>query len=112
MTAKTARSPIRITRILAPAIVAVLSCAATRAFAAGAGMPWEGPLMQLVSSLTGPVAKAIGIFAIAACGVGLAMSEGGHGARKIIGVLLGVCILFTAGTFGVSFLGFSGGLAP
>ena len=34
------------------------------AFASSAGMPWEGPLSTVVRSLTGPVAKAIGVAAI------------------------------------------------
>jgi hypothetical protein len=34
---------------------------APAAFASSAGMPWESPLQRLVQSLTGPVAKGIGI---------------------------------------------------
>ena len=100
MTAKSARRMIRNSRRLyIPSLVGFLCCIADRAFAAGAGMPWEGPIMQIVSSLTGPVAKGIGIVAIAGSGFGLAMSEGGHGARKIIGLVLGLSILFTAATW-------------
>jgi type IV secretion system protein TrbC len=67
--------------------------------------------MQLVSSLTGPVAKGIGIVAIAAAGLGMALSESGHAMKKFIGIILGLSIAFTAGSFGISLLGFSGGLA-
>ena len=40
---------------------------ATPAGAAGGGtaMPWEGPLTTVMQSLSGPVAKAVGIIAIA-----------------------------------------------
>ena len=111
MTAKAARKMIRNTRhFYIPSLAVFLCCIADRALAAGAGMPWEGPIMQIVSSLTGPVAKGIGIVAIAGSGFGLAMSESGHGVRKIIGLVLGLSILFTAATWGVSFFGFSGGL--
>ncbi len=89
----------------------ILVCIGDRAFAASAGMPWEGPIMQLVSSLTGPVAKGIGIVAIAAAGLGMALSESGHAMKKLIGIILGLSIAFTAGSFGISLLGFSGGLA-
>jgi type IV secretion system protein VirB2 len=100
-------------RHLAAAACAALVCAAGRcAFAASAGMPWEGPLQQIVASLTGPVAKAIGVAAIVITGLGMAISEGGHGHRKIIGLILGLSIVFTAGNFILPFLGFSGGLAP
>ena len=30
---------------------------ASPAFAGGSGMPWEGPLQQIVDSFTGPVAQ-------------------------------------------------------
>ena len=33
------------------------------------GMPWEGPIQQLVASLTGPVAKGVGIVAIVGLGL-------------------------------------------
>jgi type IV secretory pathway VirB2 component (pilin) len=45
----------RILRIAAFGL-ALLACA-TPAYAAGSGMPWEGPLEQIVDSITGPVAR-------------------------------------------------------
>ena len=47
--------------------------------AAGAGtaMPWEGPLDTIMQSLSGPVAKAVGIIAIVLTGLGFAFAEGG-----------------------------------
>ena len=85
----------------------------TRSYAAIAGggnqpLPWEGPLNQVLVSMTGPVAKALCILAIVAFGFGFAFSEGG-GLRRILGLLLGVSIAVTATTFGVSFFGFDGG---
>ncbi len=88
-----------------------LALASGTAHAASAGMPWEGPLNQLVSSLTGPVAKAVGVFAIVGVGVGMAFSEGGSGMRKVLWVVLGLTIAFSAATWGLSFMGFSGGLS-
>src|SRR5206468_12491732 len=79
-------------------------------FAASAGMPWESPLQKLVQSLTGPVAKAIGIAAIVITALGMAMSEGGHTMKTFIKILFGLSIAFTAGTFGLQLVGFSGGL--
>ena len=112
MTTKAARQMFRTPRtIFTGLLAAILLCIADRAFAASAGMPWEGPIMQLVSSLTGPVAKGIGIVAIAAAGLGMALSESGHAMKKFIGIILGLSIAFTAGSFGISLLGFSGGLA-
>src|ERR1022692_2718187 len=65
MNTKTARTIICNSRFLfITTLAGILSCIADRAFAASAGMPLEGPIMQLVASLTGPVAKGFGIVAI------------------------------------------------
>jgi type IV secretion system protein TrbC len=93
------------------ALIAITLFVATPAFASSAGMPWEGPLSRLVQSLTGPVAKAIGVFAIVAVGFGMAFSEGGSGMRKVLWVVLGLAISFSAASWGLSFMGFSGGLS-
>ena len=76
----------------------------------GGGMPWEGPLQQLLTSLTGPVSQVIGAVAIIGLGVGIAFSEGGSMMRKALWVVLGLAIAFNAVSWGLSFLGFSGGL--
>jgi type IV secretory pathway VirB2 component (pilin) len=76
----------------------------------GGGMPWEGPLNQLLDSLTGPVSRVIGAVAIIGLGVGLAFSEGGSMMRKALWVVLGLAIAFNAVSWGIGFLGFSGGL--
>ena len=89
----------------------VFSLLARSASAASAGMPWESPLSQLVSSLTGPVARAVGVFAIIAVGFGMAMSEGGSALKKAPWVVLGLAIAFSAASWGLSFMGFSGGLS-
>lgn len=92
-------------------VVTLLAFYASPAWASSAGMPWEGPMSRIVQSLTGPVAKAIGVFAIVGVGLGLAFSEGGSGMRKVLGVVLGLAITFSAATWGLSFMGFSGGLS-
>jgi type IV secretory pathway VirB2 component (pilin) len=79
------------------------------AHAAGSGMPWEGPLTQILDSLTGPVAKVIGTLAIVACGIGMAVSEGGSSVRKFTMVVFGLSIAFTAASFFLPMFGFAGG---
>lgn len=99
-------------RLLPPVLVPVLVLAsAAPALAASAGMPWEGPLEKLLTSLTGPVAKAVGVFSIVGLGFGIAFSEGGSGLRKALWVVLGLAIAFSATSFFLSFMGFSGGLS-
>jgi type IV secretory pathway VirB2 component (pilin) len=76
----------------------------------GGGMPWEGPLQQLLTSLTGPVSQVIGAVAIIGLGVGIAFSEGGSMMRKALWVVMGLAIAFNAVSWGLGFLGYSGGL--
>ena len=97
----------RILRIAALGL-ALLACA-TPAYAAGSGMPWEGPLEQIVDSITGPVARAAAVIAIVIAGVTIIFSEGGGGVRKLAFVGLGIAIMFAAVSFFLDFFGFAGG---
>ena len=81
------------------------------ALAAGAGMPWETPLNSLLTSLTGPVAKIVGVAAVVITGLGIAFSEGGSGMRKIVTVAFGLTIAFSATTFFLPLFGYAGGAA-
>jgi type IV secretion system protein VirB2 len=71
-------------------------------------MPWETPLQKLVDSLTGPVARAIGIVSIVVFGATVALSSGG-GVRMVMGIILGLSIMFAAATWGLTFFGFASG---
>ncbi|NVN92970.1 MAG: TrbC/VirB2 family protein [Desulfuromonadales bacterium] len=90
-------------------LVTILLFTASDALASGSGMPWEGPLNQILNSVTGPVAKCLGALAIAGTGLALAFGEGGGGFRKILQIAFGLSIAFTATTFGIGFFGFGGG---
>ncbi|WP_068875873.1 TrbC/VirB2 family protein [Phenylobacterium sp. CCH9-H3] len=92
--------------------VATATCglmAAGQAWAGGAGMPWEGPLQQIVESVTGPVVQAAAVIAVVIFGAGIAMSESGSGMRRGLGILFGLSIAFAASTFFLDFFGFAGG---
>ncbi len=91
------------------AAVFAVTAFATSAHAAGSGMPWEGPLEQVVDSITGPVARAAGVIAIVIAGVTIAFSEGGGGVRKLAWAGLGIAIMFAAVSWGLTFFGFAGG---
>ncbi len=101
----------RRTLFIASTIAIVMLLGVDDALAASAGMPWEAPLNRLLQSLTGPVAKAVGVFSIVGLGFGIAFSEGGSGLRKALWVVLGLAIAFSATSFFLSFMGFAGGLA-
>jgi type IV secretion system protein TrbC len=92
-------------------VIGLLVLLTSRAWASSAGMPWEGPMQRIVQSLTGPIAKGVGVFAIVGLGFGVAFSEGGSGMRKALWVVLGLAIAFSAASFGLGFMGFSGGLS-
>lgn len=87
----------------------VLMACTDPAFAAGSGMPWEAPLEQILDSVTGPIARVIGALAIIVTGFAFSFSEGGTGARKMFGVVLGLSIVFAATSFFLPFFGFGGG---
>ena len=79
------------------------------ALAGGSGMPWEGPLQQIVESITGPVVQAAAVVAVVLFGAGVAMSENGSSMRRGLGILFGLSIAFAASTFFLQFFGFAGG---
>ena len=88
-----------------------LSIIAGLAHGAGAGMPWETPLNNLLDSLTGPVAKIIGVAAVVITGLGISFSEGGSGMRKLVTVAFGLTIAFSATTWALPLFGYAGGAA-
>jgi type IV secretory pathway VirB2 component (pilin) len=104
----------RTAQLVLAACALILSPATAQAGSLGGslsgGMPWEGPLQQLLDSLTGPVSRVIGAVAIIGLGLGIAFSEGGSMMRKALWVVLGLAIAFNAVSWGLGFLGFSGGL--
>ncbi|CAL7962579.1 type IV secretion system protein TrbC [Gammaproteobacteria bacterium] len=79
------------------------------AYASETGLPWEGPLQKITASLTGPVAKVVGVVAIVLAGFGIAFGESGGSMRRILQIVLGLSIAFTASSLVASLFGFSGG---
>jgi len=69
------------------------------AFAAGTGegLPWEGPLDKLKRSLSGPVAMAISLVALVACGATLIFGgDMNEFSRKMVMVVMGVAVLVSS----------------
>ena len=91
------------------AAVLILASPALAGTTGGTAMPWETPLQTVQDSLSGPVAKAIGIIAIVITGLGFAFAEGGSAMRKGIGIVFGLAIAFTATTFISSFFSITSG---
>ena len=102
---------LKLTRSISPAVSFLSLWILSRtAHAAGGGMPWEGPLTQILDSLSGPVARIIGVIAIIMTGLGIAFGEGGGGLRKLLFIVFGLSIAFSASTFFLAFFGFGGGV--
>jgi type IV secretory pathway VirB2 component (pilin) len=95
-----------------PLALFVAICVAAPAFAtttSGTSMPWETPLQTISDSLSGPVAKAIGVIAIVMTGLGFAVAESGSVIRKGMGIVCGLAIAFTATTFMSTFFSTTSG---
>ena len=63
-------------------LTSIVLAASLPAHAAGSGMPWEGPLTQVVASIEGPVARILATIVIILTGLALAFGESGGGMRK------------------------------
>jgi type IV secretion system protein TrbC len=82
---------------------------ATKAYAAGSGMPWEEPLQQVLESVQGPVAKIVAVIIIITTGLTLAFGDTAGGFRRLIQIVFGLSIAFAASSFFLSFFSFGGG---
>lgn len=78
-------------------------------FAAGSGMPWEGPLQSILDSVQGPVAKIVAVIIIISTGLALAFGDTSGGFRRLIQIVFGLSIAFAASSFFLSFFSFAGG---
>lgn len=96
-------------RVMLILSTAILSFICPDLFASGGGMPWEDPLDQITESLTGPVARSVGLIALAMTGITLAMGEAGGLFRRLVQVVFGLSIAFSAATWGMSFFGTASG---
>ena len=82
---------------LAGFTLAALAFAAP-AYASGSGMPWEGPLQQVLDSLTGPVARAAAVAALTVTFCAFMFGEGGA-KRQISGIVFGGGLALFAAQF-------------
>jgi type IV secretion system protein VirB2 len=63
-------------------------------------LPWETPLNTLETSLTGPIAKSIGVIALAVSGGMLAFGgELNEFTKRIMMVVLAISVMLLAGSF-------------
>ena len=91
------------------ALVGIGLALAGPAYAAGSGMPWEGPLDQILTSIEGPVARIVAVIIITLTGLTLAFGVTSGGMRKLIQIVFGLSIAFAATSFFLTFFSFGGG---
>jgi len=102
-------SPSRRSTFLAGGAIGLTVTLASRAYAAGTGMPWEQPLQQVLDSVQGPVAKIVAVIIIITTGLTLAFGESAGGFRRLIQIIFGLSIAFAASSFFLTFFSFGGG---
>lgn len=90
-------------------LIGLTAILALPAHAAGSGMPWEGPLDQILLSIQGPVARIMAVIIITLTGLTLAFGETSGGFRKLIQIVFGLSIAFAATSFFLTFFSFGGG---
>lgn len=91
-------------------VTLLLVCPQVFADDSGAVMPWVGPLQMIMNSISGPVAKILGVIAIVIAGLGIAFGESGSGVRKLFQVVLGLAIAFTAASIVATLFQPAGGI--
>lgn len=80
-----------------------------RVHAAGSNMPWETPLQSVLESVQGPVVRVVAVLIIIVTGLTLAFGDTSGGFRRLIQIIFGLSIAFSASSFFLSFFSFSGG---
>lgn len=98
-------------RFALPALAALSAFAPNFALAAAQNLPWEAPLEQIVSSLSGPVVTSVSIASIVIAGLTYAFSEGGGMMRRTSGMVVGLSIAALSATLVTELFGVSQGFA-
>lgn len=96
-------------RLAALAALLIYGFATAPIYAAGSGMPWEGPLQNILDSIQGPVVRIVAVLIIAITGLTLAFGDTSGGFRRLIQVVFGLSIAFAATSFFLTFFGYAGG---
>lgn len=96
-------------RFAAFAALLMYAVASAPVYAAGSGMPWEGPLENILDSIQGPVVRIVAVLIIAITGLTLAFGDTSGGFRRLVQVVFGLSIAFAATSFFLTFFGYAGG---
>jgi type IV secretion system protein VirB2 len=75
--------------------------------AARAASPWETAVQTLATSISGPIARGLGLVAIVIGGLTWAFTEGGDSKRMLAGIFFGVGMAVAASNFMLWIFGIS-----
>ena len=84
---------------LALALAVLLPVTEAGAVPFGPPMPWDGPLLIILASLSGTVARVLITVAVIVTGLVFAFTEHGSGARRLFGVAFGGALALGALSF-------------
>ena len=68
-----------------------------------AEMPWEAPLQEIQSSVTGPVATGVCTIVVVVTGIAIACGEGGGAGRRLLQGICGLALALGVASFISSF---------
>lgn len=94
-------SKMRLCRIFASAIAFCMTFLSVQLTYAEEGIkwPWTGLLDQLVTELTGPLPKTLGVLGIVIAAVGLFTGNAGDGVRRVLVIILAISMCIFAPAF-------------
>jgi type IV secretion system protein TrbC len=98
VTRSIARSPRRLIARQFVVVAGLLAVGASRAYATGPAMPWDGPLDNLLQNLSGPTARALVLVAIVATGLLWAFTRNEEGLKRMGQIAFGAAIAMGAVT--------------
>lgn len=68
-----------------------------------ADMPWEAPLSEIQSSVTGPVATGVCTIIVVITGIAISCGEGGGAGRRLLQGICGLALALGVASFIASF---------
>lgn len=87
------------------AIASMVSGFLAQASICSASMPWEGPLQEIQSSVTGPVATGVCTIIVVITGIAISCGEGGGAGRRLLQGICGLALALGVASFISSFGG-------
>lgn len=89
----------KIKYILTLGFILISDFAFANSIVTNAKLPWEGALLKIANSLTGPIPTIIAMIALSGASISMMAFEVGKGFRWLLSILIGFTILVSANNF-------------